>query len=354
MDSDKNDFNQQAPNEQLNNTVCRSSETSDDIVPLCAADEANSTNTFAKRSPTMLTCSSSIGEQIYSNSVSQRERQSMSEKIRSTSNAQKKARATKSNPSTVLIENIRQQYNATGGNASMKSTISSTSMRRLHEAISLSPSTKSQKTSSCCHVCFRCLKPLNSWYERKRKNLDRATPNHSVTFDDDDDEKISSNEVSNRGPILVPSSYSLKTIEATNILPKDPSTHCANNILSNLSTPNTTHDVHRRERIRFLKEQKTAKTLAVVVGGFVLFWLPFFIMYVIPPEVYVFNPQTAVLITWLGYCNSVINPFIYAYCSKQFRTAFWNLTFGAFIKTGKPLSPVSATNNQINRRHLKN
>ncbi|CAF5125663.1 unnamed protein product [Rotaria magnacalcarata] len=100
-----------------------------------------------------------------------------------------------------------------------------------------------------------------------------------------------------------------------------------------------------------MKEQKTAKTLAVVVGGFILFWLPFFIMYVIPPEKHLFNDQTVTLITWLGYFNSVINPFIYAYCSKQFRMAFWNITFGIFIKKSSVLLPISKKNKQLHQNN---
>jgi hypothetical protein len=117
-------------------------------------------------------------------------------------------------------------------------------------------------------------------------------------------------------------------------------------------TTHPSNDVHRRERIRFMREQKTAKTLAVVVGGFILFWLPFFIMYIIPPETFSFNAQTATLITWLGYCNSVINPFIYAYCSKQFRMAFWNITFGICIKKSNVLLPISVKSKQLHRQRI--
>lgn len=35
-------------------------------------------------------------------------------------------------------------------------------------------------------------------------------------------------------------------------------------------------------------------------------------------------------ITWLGYFNSAMNPIIYAFYSKQFRSAFYRLTIGKF------------------------
>lgn len=74
---------------------------------------------------------------------------------------------------------------------------------------------------------------------------------------------------------------------------------------------------------RFRMETKAAKTLAIIVGMFVLCWLPFFTMYFvrafcddcIPGLIFSF-------FFWLGYCNSAVNPMIYALFSKDFRFAF--------------------------------
>lgn len=76
------------------------------------------------------------------------------------------------------------------------------------------------------------------------------------------------------------------------------------------------------------RETKTAQTLSLVVGGFVACWLPFFLYYLLTPFIpssYV-NPVLMYILTWLGWFNSAINPFIYAFYSPDFRLAFWRLT----------------------------
>jgi octopamine receptor len=74
---------------------------------------------------------------------------------------------------------------------------------------------------------------------------------------------------------------------------------------------------------RFRMETKAAKTLAIIVGGFVLCWLPFFTMYLIRPFCnHCINDLLFSVAFWIGYCNSAINPMIYALFSKDFRFAF--------------------------------
>ena len=74
---------------------------------------------------------------------------------------------------------------------------------------------------------------------------------------------------------------------------------------------------------RFRVETKAAKTLAVLIGVFVLCWLPFFTLYLVRPFCdHCFSDMVFTLCFWLGYCNSAINPALYACFSQDFRTAF--------------------------------
>ncbi|XP_024085622.1 octopamine receptor Oamb isoform X2 [Cimex lectularius] len=73
---------------------------------------------------------------------------------------------------------------------------------------------------------------------------------------------------------------------------------------------------------RFRMETKAAKTLGIIVGGFIVCWLPFFTMYLLRAFLGDVEPMVFSVLFWLGYCNSAINPCIYALFSKDFRFAF--------------------------------
>jgi hypothetical protein len=84
--------------------------------------------------------------------------------------------------------------------------------------------------------------------------------------------------------------------------------------------------LEEKQRISLARERRAARTMGVVMGAFVLCWLPFFVVYV----VFAFcqsckdstNPQVYNFIVWLGYINSTLNPLIYTVFNIDFRRAF--------------------------------
>ncbi|XP_059095465.1 octopamine receptor beta-3R-like isoform X1 [Tigriopus californicus] len=68
------------------------------------------------------------------------------------------------------------------------------------------------------------------------------------------------------------------------------------------------------------RESRAAKTLGIVMGIFLICWLPFFIWM---PLTGIFDLHTPsfvyTMILWVGYGNSVVNPFIYGFFNREFK-----------------------------------
>lgn len=72
-------------------------------------------------------------------------------------------------------------------------------------------------------------------------------------------------------------------------------------------------------------EHKAARTLGIIMGVFILCWLPFFTWYItvsLCREACPCPDVVVVVLFWIGYLNSCLNPLIYAYFNRDFREAF--------------------------------
>lgn len=94
------------------------------------------------------------------------------------------------------------------------------------------------------------------------------------------------------------------------------------------SQQNTVYQfIEEKQRISLTRERRAARTLGIIMGVFVVCWLPFFVIYVVIPfcASCCLSNKFINFITWLGYVNSALNPLIYTIFNMDFRRAFKKL-----------------------------
>ncbi|XP_015523836.1 octopamine receptor beta-2R isoform X1 [Neodiprion virginianus] len=103
--------------------------------------------------------------------------------------------------------------------------------------------------------------------------------------------------------------------------------------LNEINTDHLHTPTKDKNMIKMKREHKAARTLGIIMGTFILCWLPFFLWYVTMslcgPTCYCPDIVIAILF-WIGYTNSALNPLIYAYFNRDFREAFRNTLQCAF------------------------
>ncbi|XP_015585587.1 5-hydroxytryptamine receptor 1 [Cephus cinctus] len=101
------------------------------------------------------------------------------------------------------------------------------------------------------------------------------------------------------------------------------STIIRNHLNSTCSVTNSPHQ--KKLRFQLAKERKASTTLGIIMSAFVICWLPFFVLALVRPFLRDQKDIPASLSSfflWLGYCNSLLNPIIYATLNRDFRKPF--------------------------------
>lgn len=94
-----------------------------------------------------------------------------------------------------------------------------------------------------------------------------------------------------------------------------------------------------RERARqsrsLTREIRIAVTLAVVIGAFVVAWLPFFVMLLVTTHCKTCNVNYSIIVPftkWMHYSGSMVNPIIYTHRNRDFRHAFAKILISCGMK----------------------
>ncbi|KAM9339682.1 trace amine-associated receptor 1-like [Symphorus nematophorus] len=80
-------------------------------------------------------------------------------------------------------------------------------------------------------------------------------------------------------------------------------------------------------------ERKATKTLAIVMGVFLICWTPYFLCMTFNPlSNYKIPAPLIAALKWLGWSNSMVNPFVYAFFYSWFRSAFRMIISGKIFQ----------------------
>ncbi|KAJ0004828.1 hypothetical protein NQD34_011042 [Periophthalmus magnuspinnatus] len=147
----------------------------------------------------------------------------------------------------------------------------------------------------------------------------------------------------NEGDVDNEEEESLDCVSAALKLQREVEEECTNRVSRLLKSGEHHQRRKRKNQSIFKREQKAAATLGIVVGAFTFCWLPFFIVSTARPFVCGVECSCVPLwlertLLWLGYANSLINPFIYAFFNRDLRTTYSNLLRCRYRNINRKLS----------------
>lgn len=80
---------------------------------------------------------------------------------------------------------------------------------------------------------------------------------------------------------------------------------------------------HRRPSTALAREIKAARQLGVIMGAFTVCFFPYFVCFMVVAFCDgCISPPLMTTMTWVGYLNSTMNPFLYPMCNMNFRRKF--------------------------------
>lgn len=109
--------------------------------------------------------------------------------------------------------------------------------------------------------------------------------------------------------------------------------------------PNPNAASKQTARIQLSRDRKTARSLAILVGVFLITWAPYEVCALVNPLCGFCVPGTLFDIGfWLLWFNSTVNPFLYALLQVRFRNAFIKiLCCGRDIKSSSVHPVINST-----------
>ncbi|KAL8190865.1 UNVERIFIED_CONTAM: hypothetical protein K2H54_062984 [Gekko kuhli] len=99
--------------------------------------------------------------------------------------------------------------------------------------------------------------------------------------------------------------------------------------LNNGQTATSLRLPSQQHRTIQLRERKATQMLAIVLGTFIVCWLPFFLTHILNTHCQAchISPELYGATIWLGYVNSALNPIIYTTFNSEFRKAFLKILY---------------------------